>query len=175
MSIRSSRVAARFVPFVPFVVVVVAGVCGVSAAGCSGSSPNGQVEKAVRAIYAGPLGARDEERDRMRLQGTDKLRGAMAAMDASCGEILASDAPNHGLTGPAAADFARACLDQRPLSCGTGPAELSTVEVRSITGDSAVAIARVVPAGGAATAATGVELELRVVDGAWKLDEARCP
>ena len=154
-----------------FSVVVV-----VVTAACSGSAPpSAAVEKAVRALYAGPLGERDPERDAMRLQGTEKLKGAMAAIDASCQEILSSDLPNHGLRGDAVADFNRTCLDHGPLSCGHTPVSLTAVEVGAIVADSATAIAKVTPTGPAATANLPVELTFKVTDGAWRLDEVRCP
>jgi len=148
----------------------------VVAASCSGSAPpSAAVEKAVRALYAGSLGERDPERDAMRLQGTVKLKEAMAAIDTSCGEILASDLPNHGLRGDAVADFDRTCLDQGPLSCGHTPVTPTSVEVGAIAGDTASAVAKVTPTGAAALGPLGVELTFKVVDGAWKIDEVRCP
>ncbi|MDP2342131.1 MAG: hypothetical protein Q8O67_14330 [Deltaproteobacteria bacterium] len=153
--------------------VAVAVVVVVVAASCSGSEPpSAAVEKAARALYAGQLGGRDAERDAMRLQGTEKLKGAMAAIDASCQEILGSDLPNHGLRGDAIADFDRTCLAQGPLSCGNTAATLTAVESIVIAGDGASAVAKVTPTGAANP--VSVELGFKVVDGAWKLDEVAC-
>lgn len=160
--------AMRHEPCVIVVIVVVV------LAACSRSTPAAAVEKAVRALYAGPLGSREIERDALRRHATDRLKGAMAAMDTSCQEILASDLPNHGLRADAVADYTRSCLEQRPLSCTSVESTLTAVEVRTIKGAEAVAVARVTPRGQQASAPRVVELTLRAVDGAWKIDEASC-
>lgn len=154
----------------PVVVVVVA------AAACSDPPPpSAAVEKAARALYLEPFAGRQQEREALRLQGTEKLKGTLVALEASCQEILASDLPNHGLRGDAVAAFQRDCIDPHPLSCGLWPATLQAVEVPSIQGDAATAIARVAPTGPEAKAPMGVELSFRVVDGAWKIDDVICP
>lgn len=137
----------------------------VAVAGCSQPTPAQLVEKTVRALYAGPLGDRDKERDALRLQASERWKQSSLALDASCNEILANDAPNHGLAGSAVDDFNRNCLDGKPLSCG-GSGGLGLVEVGDVKGDTASAVVHV---GNAAA-----DVTLKVIDGKFVVDDVLC-
>lgn len=145
----------------------------VFASGCTSKTPAVLAEEAVRALYTVQLGDRERERDALRKNGSEKLIATMAALDASCREILANDTPNHGLPGDAVLDFNRNCLDGLPLSCGARGAGAALLAVKPgvLAGDSITATATVSASEGAAVA---VEVTLRVVDGNLKVDEVRC-
>ena len=133
--------------------------------GCPSSTPAQHVEKTVRALYAGALDDREKERDALRVQGTDRLRAYLSSIDASCSEILNNEAPNHGLAGPALADFNRNCLDERPLTCGGGSV-VGAVDVGAVTADGASASVHV---GGQI-----VDVGVKLVAGKFVVDDVLC-
>ena len=135
------------------------------ASSCKDPTPAELVEKTVRALYAGPLGDRDKERDALRVQGSARLQASLAALDAQCSEILANDAPQHGLAGAAVQTFERNCLDGKPLSCGGGSV-VGAVEVGPVVGDGASAVVHV--------GDKLVDVGVKIVDGKFVVDEVTC-
>lgn len=143
-----------------------------AASGCADTSPKTAAEKAVRAIYAEPgLGTREGERDVLRRFGNERMQTALTSSDASCAELIANTAPNHGLVGTAVGEFERTCVSGLPLSCGQTAAKLTGVTVNEGAGEAAVVVAAVDVDG----APKSVELSLRLVANKYLVDDVHCP